>query len=296
MPKKKLYTETRYRSVGNTVFAEHENTFNRTTFASGISSSPTIPFEGLLSKNIEEGTNDTHKKKLFSTGKSMIDKAAFAMEFVHGHDDREEIVKTNYPYNIICLLSIQSKYYRDALQGTGFFISKRCVLTAGHCVFDKDTQTWMDSITVIPGANSSIYPFGQSVSQKYRSVEGWVNDLNSNFDYGAIILNDDSLYNQIKAHMGFQVSDRMTSLEIAGYPRDKGKVPHMARGKINDKSPYRFFYNIDTESGNSGSPIFHYDENDIRAIGIHTTGEYPENYGIRFRPELLDRLNEWILL
>jgi V8-like Glu-specific endopeptidase len=140
-------------------------------------------------------------------------------------------------------------------------------------------------------------PFGHSASSTFRSVEGWTSDQNSNFDYGAIILKSEDLYNRINATMGFMPSANEAIVEIAGYPDDKiARMPYTASGPIHSRSKFRFFYDVDTEGGNSGSPVFIKDAAGIYAVGIHTDGDNPDNYGIRFRQEMMDRLNEWMQL
>lgn len=86
-----------------------------------------------------------------------------------GDDNRVKVNTRNFPYNVICYLSIYSDggncYY-----GTGFFISKRCVVTAGHCVFFRGG--WARSITVIPGADGFSRPYGSSYPSGKVHISG----------------------------------------------------------------------------------------------------------------------------
>lgn len=205
-------------------------------------------------------------------------------------DDRQEVLRTEYPYNAICLLRIKAAN-GERLRGTGFFISPRCVITAGHCVFYK--REWINEIEVVPGALGTLFPYGSAVSSNVQSIEGWFKNRNDNFDYGAIILKDDTLYNTIGAKLGYQYSTDETNVEIAGYPIDKSQKPFKCVGQIDSRTPYKFFYTIDTETGNSGSPIFIERASGERVVvGLHTEGARP-NAGIRIRPEMISVLKQW---
>ena len=61
-------------------------------------------------------------------------------------------------------------------------------MTAGHCVFSRGNGGWARSIEVIPGMDAANRPFGSQVATSFRSVNGWVNSSDPNFDYGAIVL------------------------------------------------------------------------------------------------------------
>ena len=67
-------------------------------------------------------------------------------------------------------------------------------MTAGHCVYSHSHGGWAQSIEVIPGMNGAVRPYGSAVSTSFRSVTGWTGSPSGNpeFDYGAIILPDDT--------------------------------------------------------------------------------------------------------
>ena len=115
---------------------------------------------------------------------------------VIGADDRVQITATStYPWSVHASLRITAN---DGSQwiGTGWFCGPHTLITAGHCVYIKNSGVpgrdgWVRSITVIPGRNAAQQPFGSAVSSNLRTVTGWANSGNQEYDYGAIILSTD---------------------------------------------------------------------------------------------------------
>ena len=58
----------------------------------------------------------------------------------------------------------------------------------------------------------------------------------------------------------------------------------------------RFYYDIDTSAGQSGSGVYVVDNNIIDCLGIHTTGSPVEGNGAtRINEEKLNIIKEWVL-
>lgn len=286
MRKKHSKGDSRFLSVANEPLAEFENTSNNSLAVEPVYDLKT---EQPGSVKIELQIDELEKNEALIKSLSAVKNTAF---IVHGTDDRKPVMETSYPYNVICLLIITA-YDGRSFPATGFFISKRCIITAGHCVYERNN--WVDSVEVVPAALGSLKPFGSSIGKRFRSVTGWINNRDSNFDYGAIILDDDALFNKINASIGFKIHEDERFIEIAGYPKDKNQTPWFATGAVLDKSKYKLFHEVDTESGNSGSPIIVTVNGKKYAAGLDTEGNYP-NRGIRLRQEMLDRWSEWSTL
>lgn len=215
-------------------------------------------------------------------------------EIIHGPDDRKKIGVYDFPYKCIALLKIQTSEGR-IIQGTGFFISKRCIITAGHCVFHEGE--WVYEITVIPGVEAEKEKFGRAISRKFRSVIGWTEHKDENFDFGAIILEDNKLFNSVRSYLGYNIISQEQNIRISGYSRDKYQTQWESEGLIEDTSDHKLYYKLDTEEGNSGSPIF-ISKSDGRfkqVIGLHTYGD-ALNSGIKLTQLIMDRWNEWTQL
>ena len=119
--------------------------------------------------------------------------AAPALEVVLGVDDRTQIIGTSaYPWRVHASLLITAADNSQWI-GTGWFIGPHTLMTAGHCVFIKNSGVpgrdgWVKKITVMPGRNGGVLPYGSVISTSFRSVVGWTTSGDQNYDYGAIII------------------------------------------------------------------------------------------------------------
>jgi len=99
------------------------------------------------------------------------------LETVHGPDNRIQVQDTDkYPYRLNASLLITA---RDGSQwiGTGWFISDRTLITAGHCVYIKNSGVpnrdgWVKTIQVMPGRNGTKLPYGSVTSSRFLDGQG----------------------------------------------------------------------------------------------------------------------------
>ncbi|THH40040.1 trypsin-like serine peptidase [Neolewinella litorea] len=220
------------------------------------------------------------------------------MEVVIGRDDRRRVPSTrNFPYRAIVQLVIEAKNGRRYV-GTGWLISPRTVITAGHCVYLHNAGGWPKSIQVSPGMNGNSKPFGTCRATAFRSVKGWVSGKQRDYDYGAIILPRSHPFGKRTGTFRYASYSNRTLLQkyvnICGYPGDKGgkhQYYHARRiARLTDK---RLSYLIDTAGGQSGSPIFFRRGNNRIAVGIHTTGSMSGNGGTRINASVKSNLMRW---
>ena len=222
-----------------------------------------------------------------------------AAETVHGPDDRVQIQNTgDYPWRA------HASLFRTAADGSGWigsgtFIGPRTVLTAGHCVHVKGSGVpgrdgWMRQIQVMPGRNGNALPFGSKTSSTFRSVTGWTQSGNQEYDYGVIILPatfNNGWFGFINLNDGALVN---TVGNIAGYPGDKpgGTLWYAAR-KIAAVGPRKVHYDIDTAGGQSGSGVYRFLNHDRHVFGVHAYGGATTNSGTRINGEVFNNLLAW---
>ncbi|WP_420753893.1 trypsin-like serine peptidase [Rhodococcus sp. O3] len=227
-----------------------------------------------------------------------------ALESVIFPDDRVQIGDTTvYPWRVHSYLLIELSNGSFA-SGTGFFIGPHTVITAGHCVFVRGTgpgSGWVRSVTVMPGRNGSSLPFGsvRVSGSSLRSVQGWTQNGDSNWDIGALILPTN--LGDRTGWLGFGAYDDNTLMSsianIAGYPGDKPTATQWYHSRrLSSVAAQRLFYEVDTFGGQSGSAVYRLLNGQRHAFGIHTNGVspgVPVNSGVRITGPVFDRLKAW---
>ena len=223
------------------------------------------------------------------------------LEAIIGADDRVKVTTTtNFPFRAIASLLITARDNSRWI-GTGWFISPRTLITAGHCVYIKGSGVpgrdgWVKSITVIPGRNGTSMPFGSATSKDFRSVTGWTNNGDENFDYGAIII--PTPLGSTVGFFGFGVySDndlRASVANIAGYPGDKPSGTQWFHARqVTNVNAQKVFYDVDTMGGQSGAPVWRIIDNKRYAIAIHAYGGVLANSGTRINNTVHSNLVAW---
>ena len=218
-----------------------------------------------------------------------------------GADDRVQIQTTaSYPWRVHCSLRITA---RDGSQwiGTGWFCGPHTVVTAGHCVFIKNSGVvgrdgWVRSITVIPGRNGASQPYGAVISTNFRTVTGWANSANHEYDYGAILL--PTPLGSTTGWLGIGAYSDATLMastaNISGYPGDKpaGTQWYHAR-RVTSVGARKVYYDVDTVGGQSGSAVYRIADGARYAVAIHAYGGATSNSGTRITSEVYNNLVAW---
>lgn len=213
-------------------------------------------------------------------------------------DDRVRInPTTSYPWRAICALRIRTKTGKNYI-GTGWFISPRTVMTAGHCVYMHNEGGWAQSIEVIPALNGSSRPYGSCTSSAFRSVTGWTSGKKRDYDYGCIILPSSCRLGARTGYFGFaNKSDSFLKdkiLNLSGYPGDKGGNQQWFHAKkVKSLTARTIVYDIDTMGGQSGSPVWYKSGSARYAVGVHTNGHSSGNSATRIISGVFNLMKSW---
>ena len=164
---------------------------------------------------------------------------------------------TSQPYNWICHLKITMKS-RAVYGGSGFWVNLpgsdvKCILTAGHCLFDKDGYAEVVEVK-FPGQQA----FWASGSELHVSKKWTLNSTELD-DFGAICIKDVT-----KSQGGFGYSTIVTNQQLLttdatmfGYPVDKPyQTMWGSGGCVCEVTPPQFMYAFCADRGQSGSPVY----------------------------------------
>jgi glutamyl endopeptidase len=223
-------------------------------------------------------------------------------EIVHGPDDRAQVTDTaSYPWRAIASLLITARDNSTWI-GTGWFVSPRTLITAGHCVFINSPiaarNGWVNRIDVMAGRNGNSLPFGSVTSTEFWSITGWTEQGNEAFDVGAIILPTPLGETVGMFGIGVYPDSELQGLlvNVSGYPGDKPTGTHWYDAqKIASVNVRKVHYDIDTAGGQSGAPVFRGVDGNRIGVAVHAYGGNTTNSGTRINEDVYNAMKSWMV-
>lgn len=210
------------------------------------------------------------------------------------------------PWCLVCALDIE--FPAGSREGSGWLAGRDTVITAGHNVFSAALGGWARSVIVSPGQDEQAVPNGRFTASSFLSVRGWVEQADPRFDYAMIRLpnpvGDRLGYFSYAAYSDEELARR--NLNIAGYPLYPGLGEQLIYhgNKVREVSPYHLFYEIRTQPGESGSPVWVHDHagSEPVVVAIHTSGPGRVDpslgvvapAGTRITHEVLRTIESWV--
>ncbi len=196
---------------------------------------------------------------------------------------------------------LESSTPKAKFVGSGLLVGKRCVITAGHCLYSEGIG--INFARFFPGRHGS-FVLWQSLHAEIFLHPKWYKEYDDHYDLGMVVLEDDlgDKLGWAEMHAPTEEEILKSPLRISGYPYEKQKEnePYMytMHGVAQSVKPHKFYYDIDTSAGQSGSGVCLEDgKNFPTSIGVHVTGCQVEgNSAVRFDKEKLEIIKKWIKL
>lgn len=216
---------------------------------------------------------------------------------VIGKDDRVPVADTSRtPWRCVCQLVVEGLHDEQVL-GTGWMAGPRTLFTAGHNLFSHKLGRAAQRVTVIPGRSGDMAPFNFFRSRSFDVHPLWRATGDEDHDLGVVWL---------KAAVGDDIgwfgfgsrSDAYLQkliVNTAGYPADKRLgTQWFNAGRVSEVAARSLVYGLDTEPGQSGSPIFMLSADDERVVlAVHAYGGDSRNRGVRITDEVFDLFESW---
>jgi glutamyl endopeptidase len=219
-------------------------------------------------------------------------------QYTIGYDDRVLIPDPSaLPWRCVCQLVVEGLHGNELL-GTGWLAGPSTVITAGHNLFSKRTGHQAAKIWVCPARSGDAVPYGYDISNQYNAHPRWISDGDPECDIGVIWLSK-PLGTKIGWFGTSALSDaQLKNLMVnnAGYPWDKPRGTQWYNaGRVLGVNPLSITYGLDTEKGQSGSPIFVFTPDKQRiVVAVHAYGDGPDNIGVRITPDIFRLIASWI--
>ena len=177
---------------------------------------------------------------------------------------------------------------------TGWMVGPSSFVTAAHCLYNADNgapDPWAHGVTAYPGYNSDSMdpnPFGSCYFLQYFVTNFWIQNQNTEHDYGIVRLRCTIGYESGTLGFTTYTGDGIGEpVMVVGYPSDLsdgGTEMWYGGGSITGSTSSITYYNADTYGGESGAPVI--STNSARcipncAIAGHSASIPPENGGPR---------------
>lgn len=238
------------------------------------------------------------------------------------HDERTLITNTTaYPYSAIGYLNMIGSDGRS-YHGTAFMVAPNVALTAAHCIYDENNLR-MRRLDFSPARNGDTYPFVTTTTIVTGTTvtvpSDYLTNPNAGNDWALIKfttnIGDNCSWLNLQVG-GYNYGSAGETFYVSGYPvhdpsnpkyipfrtdfLDEHRVGFQFRAGsiISSMSTKYFTHKIDALPGQSGSPVYYYNQNNqVRVIGIHNrSGDYTyENGQYTFSGNLAAKVDNTII-
>lgn len=211
------------------------------------------------------------------------------------------------PWRALVCLQVTHKD-GDRTVGTGLMIAPNIVLTAAHNLYSLKLQKIIASgraeVGVKDGACRAEARIKHViVARKYTAMHP-ADSARYRHDYGVAFLEGAALGEWCKTHVDIAGQAPMpdkdlhaSELIVAGYPVESGPLAlksDAGRMLAATTTPTNFRYRMDTMPGQSGAPVFRFQDGAFALAGVHVAGELDFNLARRFDAAMRDDVLRWM--
>lgn len=201
-------------------------------------------------------------------------------------------------------MSYEHPTFKDTYVGSGIIINHSHVLTAGHNLYSSKNGGIPDEVCFYPGRQGEYSPWSLK-GKTFKIHPRYYNDEDYDYDLALLTLEESNVGLQTGwPRLRIFDDDKLLkglNINITGYPLDKfvKDQPYMytMSGSIKVAHKNRFYYEVDTSGGQSGSGVYVLDVNAgnmTDCCGIHTTGSKVEGNGAtRINDEKFNIVGKW---
>lgn len=217
---------------------------------------------------------------------------------VIGADDRQLVPDARQPpWCMVCHLVVQNDRGRFST-GTGWLAGPDTVLTAAHVLHDATLDHRAQRITVYPGRVGGT-ALAEHVAVGFALHPGWVGAQPPGQDIAVVWTS--GAPGRRWGWFGFRAGNaaelQHRQVHTAGYPDHKVHPPGTlmwTQGPVAQVFDQLLRYALDTQPGQSGSPVYTLDAKGLpTAVGVHAYGSPTGNHAVRLTTEVVDRLKAW---
>jgi len=182
---------------------------------------------------------------------------------------------------------------------SGHLVGNKYLLTAGHCIHSQAHGGYATSVSVFPGQDGNLKPYGGAVSVHIRTTTGWVNSEDTDVDYALLTLSSnlgDTIGWFGLAYLGDDSLDNEPQVTLAGYPADKPWGTQWSEsGPIIDYDDDLLYYDIDSFGGDSGAGVAIIRNTDRHYVtGVHHGWEGSDNLAVRITSARFNQIEGWV--
>lgn len=220
-----------------------------------------------------------------------------------GSDDRNHVTEnTRKPYRQIGAMKVQFPDKRYCIV-TGFLVGKKIALTAAHNLCDNGEIA--SKVQFSPGRDGSSFPYGTytvsklHIPKKYKEAANF--DEKEKYDYALLEFSTD-----LGTSLGYfglggyntQYNENTltgTQATVVGYPETKNNQMYRHKSTIIgfNAEKYHMNYLMDTEPGQSGSPVIKYVDGKYYVVAIHILGGSTYNTGRYVTKNIYELVNKY---